>query len=223
MSSIIYTIDKYSLILKLNKENKWRVIFMKNKNLALVLATAIVLGACGNQAAKPAEETKQEESQTAESNDVVKEVSNDAKTLAKDPIPATEKTLEEAIDAFYAHFGDDAIELTGAGFDEEDGKYCYEINGFKDGQEYEAVLDANTLEVVRENKEAEDDNTIMAIDRASLITAKEAMEKALEGQADGVYVEGYELEVENGKAIYDIDLENAEDVKIDAASGEIIK
>lgn len=49
------------------------------------------------------------------------------------------------------------------------------------------------------------------------------MEKALEGQADGVYVEGYELEVENGKAIYDIDLENAEDVKIDAASGEIIK
>lgn len=196
---------------------------MKNKNLALVLATALVLGACGNQAAKPAEETKQEESQTAESNDVVKEVSNDAKTSAKDPIPATEKTLEEAIDAFYAHFGDDAIELTGAGFDEEDGKYCYEINGFKDGQEYELVLDANTLEVISENKEAEDDNTIMAIDRASLITAKEAMEKALEGQADGVYVEGYELEVENGKAIYDIDLENAEDVKIDAASGEIIK
>lgn len=195
---------------------------MKNKNLALVLATAIVLGACGNQAAKPAEEAKTENSQVADNKDAVKEVSNDAKTSAKDPIPATEKTLEEAIDAFYAHFGDDAIELTGAGFDEEDGKYCYEVKGFKDGQEYEAVLDANTLEVVSEKKEAEDDKTIMAIDRASLITGKEAMEKALEGQADGVYVEGYELEVENGKAIYDIDLENAEDVKIDAASGEII-
>ncbi|MBZ2386309.1 PepSY domain-containing protein [Anaerococcus murdochii] len=196
---------------------------MKNKNLALVLATALVLGACGNQAAKPAEETKTEESQVAENKDAVKEVSNKAQTSAKDPIPATEKTLEEAIDAFYTHFGDDAIELTGAGFDEEDGKYCYEINGFKDGQEYELVLDANTLEVISENKEAEDDNTIMAIDRASLITGKEAMEKALEDQADGVYVEGYELEVENGKAIYDIDLENASDVKIDAASGEIIK
>lgn len=195
---------------------------MKNKNLALVLATALVLGACGNQAAKPAEETKTEESQVAENKDAVKEVSNKAQTSAKDPIPATEKTLEEAIDAFYTHFGDDAIELTGAGFDEEDGKYCYEINGFKDGQEYELVLDANTLEVISENKEAEDDNTIMAIDRASLITGKEAMEKALEDQADGVYVEGYELEVENGKAIYDIDLENAEDVKIDAATGEIL-
>lgn len=195
---------------------------MKNKNLALVLATAIILGACGNQAAKPAEEAKTEDSQVADNKDVVKEVSNDAKTSAKAPIPATEKTLEEAIDAFYAHFGDDAIELTGAGFDEEDGKYCYEINGFKDGEEYELVLDANTLEVVSEKKEAEDDANVLVIDRTKLITGKEAMEKALEGQADGVYVEGYELEVENGKAIYDIDLENAEDVKIDAATGEIL-
>lgn len=196
---------------------------MKNKNLALVLATAVVLGACGNQAAKPAEEAKTEDSQVSDSKDAVKEVSNDAKTPAKDPIPATEKTLEEAIDAFYAHFGDDAIELTGAGFDEEDGKYCYEINGFKEGEEYELVLDANTLEVVSEKKETEDDANVLVIDRTKLITAKEAMEKALEGQADGVYVEGYELEVENGKAIYDIDLENASDVKIDAANGEIIK
>lgn len=64
---------------------------MKNKNLALVLATALVLGACGNQAAKPAEETKTEESQVAENKDAVKEVSNKAQTSAKDPIPATEK------------------------------------------------------------------------------------------------------------------------------------
>lgn len=196
---------------------------MKNKNLALVLATALVLGACGNQAAKPAEEAKTEDSQVADNKDAVKEVSNDAKTSAKDPIPATEKTLEEAIDAFYTHFGDETIELTGAGFDEEDGKYCYEINGFKEGEEYELVLDANTLEVVSEKKETEDDANVLVIDRTKLITGKEAMEKSLEGQADGVYVEGYELEVENGKAIYDIDLENAEDVKIDAATGEIIK
>ena len=63
----------------------------------------------------------------------------------------------------------------------------------------------------------------MAIDRKAIKTAKEAMEKAMEGQAENVYIEGYELEVENGKAVYDIDLENASDVKIDAASGQIIK
>lgn len=202
---------------------------MKNKNLALVLATALVLGACGNEAAKPNEESKPAETETTETakttenNDVVKEVSNDTETAAKDPIPATEKTLEEAIDTFYTHYGDDTIELTGAELDEEDGKYCYEIKGFKEGEEYKLVLDANTLEVVSEKKENEDDSNVLVIDRTSLITAKEAMEKPLEGQAEGVYVEGYELEVENGKAVYDIDLENAEDVVIDAASGEIIK
>ena len=200
---------------------------MKNKKLIMILAAGLALSACGNQAAKPAndgaQEVKQEESQVAENNDAVKEVSNDANTAAKEPIPTTEKTLEEAIDAFYAHYKDEAIELTSAELDEENGKYCYGVKGFKDGQEYEAVLDANTLEVISEKTEAEDDTKVMAIDRKAIITAKEAMEKALEGQAENVYIEGYEIEVENGKAVYDIDLENAEDVRIDAASGEIIK
>lgn len=196
---------------------------MKNKNLALVLATALVLGACGNQEAKTTEEVKTEETETTDNNDVVKEVSNDTETAAKDPIPATEKTLEEAIDAFYTHYGDDAIELTGADLDEEDGKYIYSVKGYKDGEEFEAEFDANSLDLIKEEKDTEDDKKVLAIDRTNIITAKEAMEKALEGQAEGVYVEGYELEVENGKAVYDIDLENAEDVIIDAASGEIIK
>ena len=200
---------------------------MKNKKLIMILAAGLALSACGNQAAKPAndgaKEVKQEESQVAENNDAVKEVSNDANTAAKEPIPTTEKTLEEAIDAFYAHYKDEAIELTSAELDEENGKYCYGVKGFKDGQEYEAVLDANTLEVISEKTEAEDDTKVMAIDRKAIITGKEAMEKALEGQAENVYIEVYELEVENGKAVYDIDLENAEDVRINAATGEIIK
>ena len=195
---------------------------MKNKKIIMILAAGLALSACGNQAAKPADnatkEVKQEESKGA-----VKEVTNDTKVAAKEPIPATEKTLEEAIDAFYAHYKDETIELTSAELDEENGKYCYGIKGFKDGQEYEAVLDANTLEIISEKTETEDDTKIMAIDRKAIKTAKEAMEKAMEGQAENVYIEGYELEVENGKAVYDIDLENASDVKIDAASGQIIK
>lgn len=198
---------------------------MKNKKIIMILAAGLALSACGNQAPadKATKEVKQEENQVAENNDAVKEVTNDTKAAAKEPIPATEKTLEEAIDAFYAHFKDETIELTSAELDEENGKYCYGIKGFKDGQEYEAVLDANTLEIISEKTETEDDTTVMAIDRKAIKTAKEAMEKALEGQAENVYIEGYELEVENGKAVYDIDLENAEDVRIDAATGEIIK
>lgn len=194
---------------------------MKNKNLALVLATALVLGACGNEAAKTTEEVKTEETETTDNNDVVKEVSNDTETAAKDPIPATEKTLEEAIDAFYTHYGDDAIELTGADLDEEDGKYIYSVKGYKDGEEFEAKFDANSLDLIKEERETEDDTNILAIEKDNIITAKEAMEKALEGQ-EGAWVKEYELEVENGKAIYDIDIEDGKDIKIDAATGEIL-
>lgn len=197
---------------------------MKNKSLLLALAAAVVLGACGNQEAKTTEEVKTEESQTVESNDsndAVKEVATDDNVDAKDPIPATEKTLEEAIDAFYDHFGDDAIELTSAGYDEDDGKYVYSVTGYKDGEEFEAEFDANSLELIKEEKDTEDDNNVLAIDRENIITAKEAMEKALEGQ-EGAWVKEYELDVENDKAIYEIDIEDGNDIKIDAATGEIL-
>ena len=50
----------------------------------------------------------------------------------------------------------------------------------------------------------------------------DAWEKALEGQGEDAKVKGLVIEIENGKAIYDIDVENGENVKIDAESGEII-
>ncbi len=197
---------------------------MKNKSLLLALAAVVVLGACGNQEAKTTAEVKTEESQTVESNDsndAVKEVATDDESGAKDPIPATEKTLEEAIDAFYAHFGDDAIELTSAEYDEDDGKYVYNVTGYKDGEEFEAEFDANSLDLIKEEKDTEDDKKVLAIDRTNIITAKEAMEKALEGQ-EGAWVKEYELEIDDGKAVYDIDIEDGTDVKIDATTGEII-
>ena len=74
-----------------------------------------------------------------------------------------------------------------------------------------------------ESKETEDDTNVLVIDKENLITAKEAMEKALEGQAEGAWIKGYELDVENEKATFDVDIEDGNDVLIDATTGEIIK
>ena len=53
---------------------------MKNKNLALVLATALVLGACGNQATTPKDKAQEEKPAVEEkAEDGVKEVANDDK------------------------------------------------------------------------------------------------------------------------------------------------
>ena len=236
---------------------------MKNKNLALVLATALVLGACGNQAAKPKEETKQEESQTTE-NKGVKEVENTKKDhdenslidADRDPIPQVATNPEEAVKIFHEHkFGDGAVgainisKLKLSFFNEA---LDYEIEGFKDGKEYKLKIadngkiveeeideddDTNKLaldfdkiipatdngKIVEEEIDEDDDTNKLALDFDKIIPATEAMEKALKGQAKNAWVVEYELEIDDGRAVYDIDIENGRDVKIDAATGEIIK
>ena len=208
---------------------------MKNKKIVLLLATALVLGACGNEAAKPAddankEETKVEEkvdeTETKESKDGVKEVANDEKNVRefeRSPIPEVGKTMEEAVDIFYDHFKDDSINIKSIKLDFFNEALDYVIEGFKDGNEYELRIAAPNGEVVEEKTDKDDDNDEKALDLKNIITAKEAMEKALEGQKEGPWVVEYELEIDDGKAVYDIDVENGEDAKVDATTGEIIE
>lgn len=208
---------------------------MKNKKIVLLLATALVLGACGNEAAKPAddankEETKVEEkvdeTETKEFKDGVKEVANDEKNVRefeRSPIPEVGKTMEEAVDIFYDHFKDDSINIKSIKLDFFNEALDYVIEGFKDGNEYELRIAAPNGEVVEEKTDKDDDNDEKALDLKNIITAKEAMEKALEGQKEGAWVVEYELEIDDGKAVYDIDVENGEDVKVDATTGEIIE
>lgn len=214
---------------------------MKNKKIVLLLATALVLGACGNEAAKPADDAKKEETtveekvdetETKESKDGVKEVANDEKNdtdnekgvtnVNREPLPEVGKTMEEAVDIFHDHFKDDSINIKSIKLDFFNEALDYVIEGFKDGNEYELRIAAPNGEVVEEKTDKDDDSDEKALDLKNIITAKEAMEKALEGQKEGAWVVEYELEIDDGKAVYDIDVENGTDVKIDATTGEVI-
>lgn len=214
---------------------------MKNKNLALILMAALVLGACGNEAAKPADDAKKEETsveekvdetETKESKDGVKEVANDDKNdtddekgvtdVNREPLPEVGKTMEEAVDIFHDHFKDDSINIKSIKLDFFNEALDYVIEGFKDGNEYELRIAAPNGEVVEEKTDKDDYSDEKALDLKNIITAKEAMEKALEGQKEGAWVVEYELEIDDGKAVYDIDVENGTDVKIDATTGEVI-
>ena len=210
---------------------------MKNKKIILLLATSLILGACGNDAAKPADENKEEKpaveenidenkDESSDSNDGVKEVANDEKNVRefkRSPIPEVGKTMEEAVDIFYDHFKDDSINIKSIKLDFFNEALDYVIEGFKDGKEYELRIAATNGEVVEEKTDKDDDTDEKALDLKNIITAQEAMEKALEGQKEGAWVVEYELEINDGKAIYDIDIEDGTDVKIDATSGEIIE
>lgn len=209
---------------------------MKNKNLALVLATALVLGACGNQATTPKDKAQEEkpavEEKAAEkANNGVKEVANDDKKsnddknvreFKRNPIPKVEKSMEDAIKIFHDHFKDEAINIKSIKLDFFNEALDYVIEGFKEGNEYELRIAADNGAIVDEKTEKDDDKDEKALDISKIIKAEDAMKKALEGQKEDAWVVEYELEIDDGKAVYDIDVENGQDVKIDAVTGEML-
>ena len=215
---------------------------MKNKKLVLLLATALVLGACGNNAAKPADENKEDvpaveekvddnKDESSDSDDGVKEVADDDKNddeknvreFKRSPIPEVDTSMEDAVDIFYDHFKDDSININSIKLDFFNESLDYVIEGFKDGEEYELKIAATNGAVVEEKTDKDDDTDEEALDLKNIITAQEDMEKALKGQKEGAWVVEYELEIDDGKAVYDIDIEDGEDVTIDATTGEIIE
>ena len=200
-----------------------------NKKLALLMASALILGACGNQGAKPAEETKEEVSQIEDTNTGVKEVSDDDKDTSnteKEKAPEVAMNMEDAIKIFHEHnFGDasaDSFNIDKIKVEILDKDIIYEIEGFKDGKEYQLKIN-NNGKILEEEIEDDDDKKKLAIDFSKIISGVDAWEKALEGQAEDVKVKEYELKIEDGKTVYEVKLDNDKDVKIDATTGEIIE
>lgn len=201
---------------------------MKTKNLSLILLASLLLGACGNKEAKPAEDVKQEASQVEDTNSGVKEVSDDNKKSAntdKEKAPEVATNMEDAVKIFHEHnFGDgsaNALNIDKLKVEILDNDIIYEIEGFKNGKEYQLKIN-NNGEILEEELE-DDDKKKLAIDFAKIISGEDAWEKALEDEARDVKVKEYELKIEDGKTVYEVELDNGKDVKIDATTGEIIK
>ena len=212
---------------------------MKIKNLSLILLASLILGACGNKDAKPAEEAKQEESQVEETkqeenkdentNTGVKEVANDDKESSnteKEKAPEVAMNMEDAVKIFHEqNFGDasaDSFNFDKLKVEVLDNDIIYKIEGFKDGKEYQLKIN-NNGEILEKEIEDDDDNKKLAIDFTKIISGEDAWEKALEGEARDVKVKEYELKIEDGKTVYEVELDNGKDVTIDATTGELIE
>lgn len=202
---------------------------MKIKNLSLILLASLLLGACGNKTPKPAKETKQEEIQVDETKTGVKEVKdNDKKPNKeeKEKVPEVAMNMEDAIKIFHEHnFGDasaDSFNFDKLKVEILDKDIIYSIEGFKDGKAYQLKIN-NNGKILEEKIEDDDDKKKLAIDLKNIISGVDAWEKSLKGQAEDVKVKEYELKIEDGKVVYEVELDNGKDVKIDATTGEIIK
>lgn len=189
-----------------------------NKKLFLsFLVLAFIFAGCNNGPAN----------KKAESG--IKKVANeeiDPNKINKEKIPEIAKNLDDALKIFHEHnFGDgsiDAINIDKFKVELTNEIFILKIEGFKNGKIYTLTINDNA-QIIGEKIENDEDNKTLALDFKNIISGAEAMDKALDDQSKGAWIKGYELKIENGKAIYDINIAEGRDVKIDAVSGEITK
>ncbi|MDU4026625.1 MAG: PepSY domain-containing protein [Anaerococcus sp.] len=205
---------------------------MKFKNLkygasALVLAT--VLTACGGENAQKAKDNAKDAKNNTEAavteeaektKDNVEDKIDDLKTGIEEK--EFEISLDDAVDKFKETFPSEGVEVSSVELDEDDDNYVYDIQGFDENKEYQAKIDAESGEVLAQEEETDEEvKDNVAIDFVSIISPKEAMDKALENNEG--YVKSYEIESnDEGKLVYKINVEDGDDVELDAESGDIL-
>lgn len=128
-------------------------------------------------------------------------------------------SLDDAIDLFYETFGSDA-NIEEIQFDRDNGRFVYEMDGWDGEYEYELDIDAETGDVVKQEQDVDDDSDD-ALDLDGIITPQEAMDAALEASGSG-YVEEWTLEVEDGRTLYEVDVQEGDDQEIDALTGDVL-
>lgn len=204
-----------------------------NKNLkycASALALTLLLSACSGENANKAKEDAKDAASNAKAaiSEEVSSVKDDAKEKIDDATTGIEEkefkvSLDDAVNKFKEAFKVDGIEVSSIEFDEDNGKYAYDIKGFKDNEEFEAKIDAESGEVISKEKDKEDDTKdAMAIDFTKVKAPKEAIAKALKNNKG--FVKSYELDFnDQGKLVYEIDVVGGDDVELDAETLGIIQ
>lgn len=209
----------------------------KSLKLALLTsASVLTLAACGDNTTQETTEPETEEQTTDTTEDSATEENTDTTDdntddQGDDQAANTDSqgienmdfavSLQDAVETFKGEVGDDAVQITDVNFDTENGAYVYEFTGFSNGTEYEGSVDAENGDVVDFESEAGEDMDDDVLDLDNVVDPSEAMTVALDSTGSG-YVKEWELDVENGTPVYDIDIENASDVKVNAETGEVL-
>lgn len=189
-----------------------------NKKISIyILALIFLLAGCNG---KPNNKNSETGTKQVENKDI------NISGSKKKPIPEVAKNLDDALKIFHNHnFGEanmDSINIDKIKVEFTNELFILKIEGFKNGKIYMLTIDDNA-QIIDEKIEDDKETKTLALDFENIIPATKAMEKALKDQAKGAWVKGYELRIEDGRAVYDINIAEGKDVKIDAASGQIIR
>ena len=201
----------------------------KVKLAVLSMSTLLLLAACGENTdttLTPIEPETEESVETDESNTNTPVETDEEPTQTTKGIQDVdfEVSLDDAVQRFMDTFPE-AEGIDKVQFDVDDGRFEYELDGFNAGYEFELTIDAETGDILEQSTDDDDDHEV-AIDFGNIISPQEAMSFALEAAGSG-YVKEWELETDDGRTYYEIDIEgadnNVDSVDIDAVSGDILE
>ena len=221
----------------------------KIKLTSLLLALTLTLAACGTS-----DSNSDNTSEDHSSNQQTEETSNDSSTEDDDNnddaddntenddsddnsddnassetdsseinLDSYESTIEDAIKKAQSNFDG---QLTDIGLEKENNKWVYKIELESDSEEYDVSYDVNTLDIIEEEKDSEnDDEDNEYFKYEELITFDEAITTA-KSEVDGKATE-ISTDFDDGVLYYEVSIQNQNgedvDVIIDAKSGETVK
>lgn len=221
----------------------------KIKLTSLLLALTLTLAACGTS-----DSNSDNTSEDNSSNQQTEETSNDSSTEDDDNnddaddntendegddnsddnassetdsseinLDSYDSTIEDAIKKAQSNFDG---QLTDIGLERENNKWVYKIELESDSEEYDVSYDVNTLDIIEEEKDSEnDDEDNEYFKYEELITFDEAIIKA-KSEVDGKATE-ISTDFDDGVLYYEVSIQNQNgedvDVIIDAKSGETVE
>lgn len=217
-------------------------MIMKTRTMGLAAALALTLAACSDSAetdeettqAEPTNTTAEEfptEATTTEDPDDTGDAATTAPETTEDPRAAEapdrsidlngyefEVSLEQALTIAADETGSD--EPYQIGMDWSDGAWVWEIDTMSNGQDWELRINATTGDVREVDMESEDDDE-RPLDLGAVIDHSEAMEIAVR-EVSGTVTE-WELDWDDNRQEYQIEIDDDIDVTINAETGEVIE
>ncbi|MDU7244941.1 MAG: hypothetical protein E6276_06090 [Clostridiales bacterium] len=172
---------------------------MKKRWIVLALSLTLLVTACGNQASQPAKDDGQgSASAKTEQSDT-----NKAGQAGEKDITQAQASKEAAFDKFKELHAD--MDLTQFELSYENGRLVYGLEGQKEGQEAELVLDANDLSVIKDDLDKDDDTNVdPAISKDMLAKIDALVDKAVKDR-DRAYATGYSLSHDDGLWVLDVE------------------
>lgn len=199
---------------------------MQKKMLSLLVASGLVLAACGQGGSSDENKNDSEQkanteqkqkgdtsgtSETGENSNVIK--LGDIKTQPEDAV----KTAKKEYDG----------ELKEISFEKEQGKWAYKIDLQKQGEEGEVIINSKDGKVMNKSTEKEDDyDKAKSFKYEDFKPYDEIIKKAKDNFNGDIHEWSLSRDSDEGKFVYDVDLQKGnskQEFSLDAKTAKILK